>query len=101
MQSIKLTDEEKAARTQPVDMVEGMPDYPYGTCICLDETTLKKLGIDKLPAPGSVVEVFFRGVVTRAEVEPDGDVEGMSIQMMEMDPPKVVKSDAETLYGGE
>lgn len=99
MPSIKMTEEEKAAYMMPQPM--ETPDYPGGMSLYIDEATLAKLGITKLPAPGSVVEIFGRAVVTMAEVETNGDPECMRLQITEMDPPKVVKDDASTLYGDE
>lgn len=101
MKSLQLTTEEKAAKSavDSAPYMPSVPDFPYGTCICLDACSLEKIGITKLPAPGTVVELYVRAVVTGANVEATGEPCNLALQITEMDPPTAIKSDAETLYG--
>lgn len=42
-----------------------VPMYPYGLCICLDEDSLKKLGLDESPAEaGDGVQLIAMAKVT-------------------------------------
>lgn len=78
-------------------------EYGYGTCIHLDEDQCNALGITTLPAPGQVVMIRARAVVTRTMVENDGEgpENHMSLQItdMELGGAQTEKSAATMLYG--
>lgn len=72
---------------------EDMPKYPYGLCLCLDDSTLEKLGITSLPKPGDTVMITAKAVVrsVSANAQMDGDSEAsVSLQItdMQLDPAK-------------
>lgn len=57
----------KADKKESSPMVAGKyegPDYPYGTCLRLDNASLEKLGMDELPKVGAVMHVSGLGRVT-------------------------------------
>lgn len=78
-------------------------EYGYGTCIHLDEDQCNALGITTLPAPGQVVMIRARAVVTRTRVENDGEgpENHMSLQItdMELGGAQSEQSAASLLYG--
>ncbi len=41
------------------------PKYPWGLCIQLNDDSLKKLGLDKLPSAGTEVALVAKAQVTR------------------------------------
>jgi hypothetical protein len=51
---MKRSDREKKAAEEEyaVPWHGGHEDYPHGLRICLDDASLKKLGIDEMPKPG-------------------------------------------------
>lgn len=46
-----------------VGKYEG-PNYPYGLCLRLDNSSLEKLGMDSLPKVGAKMKVMAMGVIT-------------------------------------
>lgn len=71
--------EEKAEATSPV-MAGKLPRYGYGTCLCLGQDELEKLGLaGDLPAVGEEVQFCARAKVTSASANEregeDGKVE--------------------------
>lgn len=63
---------------------EEGPYFPCGTCLCLDEETLAKLGIDG-SLLGAEVRIEAVGRVTNASADAaEGDTERMSIQITQM-----------------
>lgn len=66
------------------------PEYPYGTRLCLDDDTLKKLGISDPPKVGAYVMIMAKAeVVSRSEYESkhDGkatDSKSCDLQITEM-----------------
>ena len=64
------------------------PEFPYGLSLELDETSLKLLGIDKLPKVGSVLEIEAR-VVVKSTSERTQEGEGLkrcvSLQITDME----------------
>lgn len=49
----------------------NLPDYPWGTCIDLDDVSLKKLSIDSLPDVGDEYHIVAMGKVTRLSSSAD------------------------------
>lgn len=82
---------------------ELMHEYGYGLCINLEEEQCDALGITTLPAPGQVVMIRARAVVTRTRVENDGEgpENHMSLQItdMELGGAQAEQSPATMLYG--
>lgn len=78
-------------------------EYGYGTCIHLDEDQCEALGLTTLPAPGQVVMIRARCVVTRTMVEDDGEgpENHMNLQItdMELGASNDSPSAASMLYG--
>jgi hypothetical protein len=54
-----------------------LPRYPYGTKICLDDDSVEKLGITKLPAVGATMMLMARVTVVgvRSGQNQGGDAE--------------------------
>jgi len=44
---------------------EEAPKYPWGLCIQLNDESLKKLGVDKLPQAGTEVTIIAKAQVSR------------------------------------
>lgn len=81
--------------------------FPYGLTLELNPDVCEKLGISKLLAPGTVVSIQAKGVITRASQELDRDADeknGMelclSVQItdMGMQSAGTMSNAAETLY---
>lgn len=53
MIDMKMSPEEAKEQTEPSALTA--PKYPYGLSICLDDESLKKLGLTALPVVGSKV----------------------------------------------
>jgi hypothetical protein len=84
------------------------PKYPYGLCICLDDDSLKKLGITTLPTVGQEMVVMARVKVTatrayETQSEDKADSEqSVDLQITDMDisnAPSTNNSMASKLYG--
>lgn len=105
MVSLALTaDEAKetiigCASSDPKDM----PKYPYGTTLDLNDETLKKLGLDKLPEVGEEVAITCLAKITRisAYEEQEGVERSLGLQIVDMDLNVPSQSAASKLYGGE
>lgn len=65
----------------------NLPDYPWGTCIDLDDASLTKLGIPDLPNVGDEYHIVAVGKVTRLSSSADeNEAENrMTIQIMFME----------------
>lgn len=79
------------------------PKYPYGTCLDLNDDTLKKLGITKMPAIGEEVAITAIAKVTRLSMEEEeqGGAEmylSLQITQMEVNIPSQVLSAPDKLY---
>ena len=105
MKDMKLTDKESKdyGLCCPSDSDDG-PKYPYGLCLSLNETTMKKLGMETLPKVGGTVMVMAKANVVSVSQreERDGDKNSnVELQITEMD---VVSGEAEdkadVLYKG-
>lgn len=46
MTSLKYTPEEMIENVSGVSPMMEPPEYPYGTCLCLNEKLIEKLGVD-------------------------------------------------------
>jgi hypothetical protein len=100
MVNMKCEDDEKETMAA---MPEG-PEYPYGLRICLNEESIKKLGIDKLPELGA--EMILNAKVSVCSVsksESEGGVyRNLDLQItdMELGSKKSSSDLAKKLYGG-
>lgn len=61
--SLELDPKEAGEETVEAREIER-PRYSYGTCLHLDETALKKLGIKELPEVGQELHIVAVGKVT-------------------------------------
>lgn len=100
--SLKL-DEGDAEESCGPCMIEK-PEYPYGLEICLDEKSLQKLGIEKLPACGDMLEVSALAkvcAVSEREFSDEKSDRRVSLQItaMAVKPAQVNEDAAEKLYG--
>lgn len=81
---------------------EDAPKYPWGTSLDLDNDTLAKLGITKLPEVGEEVAITAIAKVTRISANEDqGGTRqclGLQITTMEVGIPSQVTSAASKLY---
>jgi hypothetical protein len=66
---MKLAPEEAKEQASPAEM--PAEQYPYGLCLELDDGTLKKLGIEELPKPGTEMTVQARARVVGAHQSAD------------------------------
>lgn len=79
----------------------GGPKYPWGLTLCLDDSTLAKLGIDALPQVGqrmqltAVVEVCS----TSQHANQDGTEKSVSLQITKMGLEGEQPDPATVLYG--
>lgn len=84
--------------------VDNMPKYPWGTSLDLDDDTLGKLGLAKLPEVGEEVAITAVAKVTRISANEDqGGMRkclGLQITSMEVNVPSQTASAADKLYGG-
>lgn len=102
MKSLKLDETEQKEYAQPSAMT-GMPLYPWGLQISLDDETLKKIGL-KLPALDDVIEIRCKAQVTSIESRKDGDDDSDDCARLQITDMEVVAKDddstAKKLYGG-
>jgi len=101
MKDLALTSAE-AKETMLCSNPGDAPKYPYGTALDLNDDTLKKLGISKLPEIGEEVAITAVAKVTRlsAYEEQDGPEQclGLQITMMEVNIPSQVMTASGKLY---
>lgn len=91
MISTKMSPEKAAEYSGATPSAEDAPAYSYGTCLCLDDELLKRLGMTEPPAVGTVLTLQAKVVVTSTGVtqQQDGDKEGrceLQITDMELTP---------------
>ena len=60
--NMKVDPKEREKRTESV--LAEQPQYPYGLCLRLEQDTMKKLGLTKLPAVGKPVMITALADVT-------------------------------------
>lgn len=60
--NMKMDAEEVKEQTNPT--AQDAPKYPWGLCITLNDDTLEKLGIDKLPEVNTEVRIVAKAEVT-------------------------------------
>lgn len=92
--SMKLDPKEQK---QEADLSYKAPSFPYGLCIELNDDSLDKLGIDKLPDVDDTMIMTARVTVsnTGANATADGESKRMSLQITEMSlGPDAKESDA-------
>lgn len=110
MIDLKMTAEEAKHEYGPTSAeAEDAPKYPYGTALYLNEDTMKKLGLETLPAVGTemtlTAKVKIVGVSERERLggEKCQNVD-MQITEMELGAPQQTRTQldrANMLYGGE
>ena len=80
------------------------PEYPYGLCLHLDDETMKKLAMSKLPQVGKQVVVYaYANVTSVSERETliGGSSQSVELQITDLavSPKSDDKEAGETLYG--
>jgi len=67
--------------------VESKPEYPYGLSINLEDASLAKLGIDKLPEVGGTMMIKARVKVESASIHDGqgGRKKSLSLQITDME----------------
>ena len=106
MQSMKLTDTEKKDASTGVISSAPASEYPWGLNIHLDESSLQKLGMKKLPAVGDVMDVSAKiKIVSVGSHEVEGQAPNRSVDMqitdMEIGGEKTSDEKAKKLFGLE
>lgn len=86
MKSMKLTKAESSA-TAPVEAKQDAPAYPWGLRIELNDESMKKLGMEKLPDVGEKMMLRANVVVERVSQNDtkEGKRQDMSLQITEME----------------
>lgn len=93
MQDMKLSKtDKKKDRPELVPTPDDGPDYPYGLCITLDASALKKLGLD-MPKVGAMMSIEAVGIVkscrmSQREGNADDSSVEIQIQRLEVEPDK-------------
>lgn len=103
MKNIAMTPEEAKEYSGMSPAAGDEPKYPYGLNICLNDSTMKKIGMDKLPEVGTTVLIQALAVVSsvRQSQQQDGDKEsGVDLQItdLEVTPGEPKKAAADVLY---
>lgn len=109
MTSMKIDDKKREERFNETVAVDA-PTYPWGLSLHLDEDSLEKLGISKLPEVGGTVIVYARANITSVESrESEGGGRGVhkhrsvGLQITDLalleNEDENSKSTEETLYG--
>lgn len=102
MKNMKMSKEEAKEYGYNGSIAMDAPQYPYGLRIDLDDQSLEKLGIDKLPEVGSTMMIVARVEVQSVSSNKDykGEPEqrlGLQITDMELAADKPDK--AKEIYG--
>lgn len=84
MVSMKTTATERKEMTEPSEY-KG-PEYPYGLSISLNNDSLEKLGVEKLPQVGTELLVLAKVKVSSASASDSeyGSSKNVSLQITEM-----------------
>lgn len=83
--------EDEQKDSYPVAIGDGEanePKYPYGLCLCLDESSLKKLGIKNLPKVGQSMSINAKVMVksiSEYESMHNGERRSMDLQITAME----------------
>jgi hypothetical protein len=83
--NMQMSAEEAQEETQPKPA--DAPKYPWGLCIDLDDETIEKLGLSKLPDAGTEVHLVAKAVVSSTSQydTQGGETESrMSLQITDM-----------------
>jgi hypothetical protein len=86
MKSMKLSKSESGSNE--VAMSSPEMKYPYGLRLELNDETMKKLGLEKLPEVGEVLELNAKVIVERVsqnETKDGGKRQDMSLQITDME----------------
>lgn len=104
MKDMALSDDEQKD-SYPVAIGDGKsnePMYPYGLCLCLDESSLKKLGIKNLPEVGASMTITAKVQVksiSEYESMHNGERRSMDLQITAMEiVPSKKEVDVKKLY---
>lgn len=107
MISMQMTPAEAKAETYlGTDSSDSdLPKYPYGLSLCLDDETLKKLGITELPPVGTVMQLTaLVEVCSISNYEnQEGSDKSLNLQITDMELANgnsAPKSMADRIYGG-
>lgn len=103
LKSMKLTPSEAK---QESEISDDRPEFPFGLSLRLDNESLGKLGMDKLPEVGSELELVAKVEVTEVSEHTRSDketVKGLSLQITDMNlfRRESKKKSAAVLYGGD
>ena len=82
---------------------DGAPDYPYGTCLYLDEAQLAQVGIDALPPAGAVLDMQAVAMVKGVrEEQVNGELKrSLELQITDLGLGAARKAAKDVLYPGE
>lgn len=72
VKDMRITKKEEEPRPESA-IVSPQPAYPYGLALHLDDEVLSKLGMDKLPTPGSEGVIAGKVLVESASISKDKD----------------------------
>ena len=104
MKSMKLNESEQKEYAQP-SVMSGMPLYPWGLQITLDDESLKKLGLKELPKIDQVMEFRCKAQVVSVTARKETDEENcecVSLQITDMEvSDSGSDSAAKKLYGAK
>lgn len=104
MIDMKMTKEEAKEQYGAPSMSGSAPEYPYGLRLDLDDGSMEKLGLDKLPEVGSSMMISARVEVCCASETKtyDGDTErrlGLQITAMQVGKDTAGSDKAKDIYG--
>lgn len=102
--SLKIDRSEREKRYADAVIAPDAAEYPWGLSITLDNETLEKLGIDKLPKVEASVTLEARAKVTSVssnESTHSGKSRSVSLQITHLCLESGRKSAADVLYGKE
>lgn len=88
--SLKISKKEMKDREKEAQISIGAPDgerYPYGTRLDLDDETLDKLGIDKLPSVGAtmMIEAKVTVIGSRQSATKERTNRALELQITDME----------------
>lgn len=104
LKNMKLTKEQREQElSSPIAL--GKETYPYGLRLHLDEESIKKLGLDELPAVGKKLVLYAKVEVQSASIHEhkDGKNRMLDLQITDLCVEEETKDSARAekkLYGG-